>query len=184
MPPASNDTRGISHAAMNAMFSQSIDSQIGEEDTNWRAKGRSCVNHFAYEMVYMLMICIMFGFCVCSNRIVEYDSRINSGKTMTTWNTAYQVINTFFLVDLLVNALIYRDRLFISKPGYKFESVLQIFNIIFTIWYAIRRTNLDAKPQDLMRFHTGFICIFMFRLGNLIPYLMAIRDVRIVVETA
>ena len=166
------------------MFSQSIDSQIGEEGTSWRAKGRKCVNCFVYEMIYMLMICIMFGFCVCSNQIVEHDSRVNSGKTMTTWNTTYQVINTFFLIDLLIIALIYRERIYISKPGYKFETILQIFNIIFTIWYAIRRSNLDAKPSDLMRFHTGFIYIFMFRLGNLIPYLMAIRDVRIVVETA
>lgn len=169
---------------MNQMFSNSIDNQSYlQNETSCRGKARTFVNHFVYEMIYMLMICIMFGFCVCSNSIVEYDSR-NNGKTIEIWNTTYQVINTFFLLDLIANALIYRGRLFISKPGYKFETFLQVFNIMFTIWYAVKKNDRDAKPSDLMTFHTGFICIFMFRLGNLIPYLMAIRDVRIVVETA
>ena len=103
---------------------------------------------------------------------------------METWNVTYQVINSFFLFDLIFNAIIYQKRLYISKPGYKFETFLQVASFIFTIWYAVIKNDETATVSDVMRFHTGFIVIYMLRLGNLIPYLMAIRDVRIVVETA
>ena len=84
---------------------------------------KRCQEHIAYEAVYVLMICIMFAFCVCSNAIVEKDAR-NPNKTVKVWDLMYQVINAFFLIDLVIAASIYGRKLFSLKPGYYWETVL------------------------------------------------------------
>ena len=38
-----------------------------DDKETYRGKAKSCINHAAYEMIYVFMICFMLGFCMCSN---------------------------------------------------------------------------------------------------------------------
>ena len=107
------------------------------ENIGIRGKGKNCVNHFAYEVIYNIVICVQFGFCVCSNSITEHDSRY-PGTTINTWNLVYQVLNAFFLLDLLLHIGIYGKKCYSAKPYTFYETILQIISILLTIWYAAR----------------------------------------------
>ena len=51
------------------MFSRSLDEAtvVHDDKETYRGKAKRCINHTAYEMFYVFMICFMLGFCMCSN---------------------------------------------------------------------------------------------------------------------
>ena len=68
-------------------------------------------------MFYVFLICFMIGFCMCSNQILQNDSK-NAGGTVSMWNFVYESISVVFLLDLLLQFYVYDKRLFSSKPEY------------------------------------------------------------------
>ena len=94
------------------------------------------LEHMAHQIVWVIVLLTSLFLAAFRDNLIV--AAVKAHSSLVIWDYLYFALTGIFLVDLILNLVIYKSDLWTKRPEYKLEAALQVFSFGLTIYYAVK----------------------------------------------